>query len=237
MTAFAEPAVTEAAMAGADPDGPERFVFADANWAFYEEVCRQVAGRRAFVTFYKGRLEVVTTSLLHEVLSNLLSIAVGVLAEELDVKVVGAGRSTLRRPDLIEGAEPDASFYIANQARMAGREAIRLPDDPPPDLAIEVEVTRRLGVRRTIYQDLGVPEIWVWGVDQGLQVLLRQPDGTYAWAAASPTFGLLSLAELTAAVRAGQPMDQTTFTRAFRRQVRAAIVAAASARPAEDVSP
>jgi Uma2 family endonuclease len=207
----------------ADGDGLQRFVFSDADWGFYEEVCRRVAGRRVFVTFYKGRLEVVTTSLLHELLSILLSTVVGVLAEELDIKVVGAGRSTLRRPDLVEGTEPDSSFYIAHQARMAGRESINLPADPPPDLAIEVEVTRRLGVRRSIYQDLGVPEIWVYGVEEGLRVLLRQADGTYDWAESSPTFKLLSLAELTAAVRMGQPVDLTTFTKAFRRQVRQAI--------------
>lgn len=221
MTAVADPITPR--NPSAEADGLQRFVFSDADWGFYEEVCRRVAGRRVFVTFYKGRLEVVTTSLLHELLSVLLSTVVGVLAEELDVKVVGAGRSTLRRPDLIEGTEPDSSFYVAHQAEMAGREVIDLATDPPPDLAIEVEVTRRLGVRRSIYQDLGVPEIWVYGVDEGLRVLLRQLDGAYAWADRSPTFPLLSLAALTAAVRMGQPIDLTTFTKAFRRQVRRAI--------------
>lgn len=207
----------------ADAEGPERFVFSRVDWAFYEEVCRRVEGRRVFVTFYKGTLEVATTSLLHELLSNLLAIVVGVLAEETDVDIIGAGRSTLRRPDLDEGTEPDASYYVANQARMVGREEINLPGDPPPDLAIEVEVTRRLGDRRSIYQDMGVPEIWVYGVADGLRVLVRRPDGSYGWADASPTFPLLPLADLSATIRAGQTQSQTAFTKAFRRRVRAAL--------------
>ena len=206
-----------------ETDGPQRFVFGNVDWAFYEEICRRTDDRRVFVTFYKGRLEIVTTSFLHELLSSLLTTMVGVLAEECGTKIIPAGRSTLRRPDLNEAAEPDASFYVANHGRMVGREEIILPDDPPPDLAIEIEVTRRLGVRRSIYQDVGVPEIWVYRAGDGLRVLAREPDGTYAWAGASATFPLLSLAEMSAVVRDGQGQDQTSFVKVFRRRVREAL--------------
>lgn len=206
-----------------DPEGPQRFIFHHVDWQFYEEVCRQLEGRHAFVTFYKGTLEVVTTSMLHEVLSNLLSIMVGVLAEELDIPLLGAGRTTLKREDLNDGLEPDVSFYIRHHAHMTGKEKIDLPTDPPPDLAIEVEVTRRLGVRRSIYQEMGVPEIWVYSPSQGLRVLLRQSDGTYLPASASLAFPLLSLVEMTAGIKNGQSQDNTAFTKAFRQQVRAAL--------------
>jgi Uma2 family endonuclease len=206
-----------------DLDGPQRFVISNVDWAFYEEVCRQLEGRHAFVTFYKGRLEVAPTSMLHELLSNLLSIMVGVLAEELDVEIVGAGRATLRRPDLKEGVEPDVSFYIGNQSRLVGRDEINLSIDPPPDLAIEIEVTRRLGTRRSIYQDMGVPEIWVYNESDGLNVLWRQSDGAYAPIPLSASFPPLTPADMTTALRAGQTQGQTTFTKAFRQRVRDAI--------------
>jgi Uma2 family endonuclease len=35
--------------------------------------------------------------------------------------------------------EPDACFYILNYQRMIGHRRL-LPDDPPPDLAIETDV-------------------------------------------------------------------------------------------------
>ena len=137
-------------------------MFNDVDWAFYKQVNDRVQSRRTFVTYYKGRLEVVTTSLLHESISKLLSIMVWVLAEELDVGMMSSGRTTLRREDLDSGTEPDDSFYIINEPIMRGRKEINLPADPPPDLAIEVEVTRRLGERRSVYQDLNVPEIWIF---------------------------------------------------------------------------
>ncbi len=163
MTAVAEPIAAQAPAPmcplPAEADGPQRFVFTDVDWAFYQEVGRRLAGRRVFITYRRGKLEVVTTSFLHEMISALLSEIVRTLAEETDTPLMPAGRTTLAREDLDAGAEPDVSFYVANQPRMRGRDEINLPADPPPDLAIEVEVTRRLGERRTIYQELGVPEV------------------------------------------------------------------------------
>jgi Uma2 family endonuclease len=197
---------------------PQRFVFSDVDWPFYQEISRRLEGRGAFVTYYKGRLEVVTTSLLHELTSGLIAIMISVMAEEADIPMMAAKRSTLDREDLDEGTEPDESFYIANELRMRGRTKIDLAVDPPPDLAIEVEVTRRLGARRNIYRDLGVPEIWVYGA-AGLQVQIRQ-DGNYVDVASSPTFPLVASQEMTECIRAGLKQDQTAFTKAFRRRVR-----------------
>jgi Uma2 family endonuclease len=228
VTAVAVPTVVTPTAATRVPppevEVPQRLVFTHADWAFYQEVSRRLAGRRVFITYRRGRLEVVTTSFLHEMISALLTEIVRTLAEETNTPFKPAGRATLAREDLDEGTEPDASFYVANQPRMRGRGEIRLPDDPPPDLAIEVEVTRRLGERRTIYQELGVPEVWTYAVAAGLTVLLRQADGTYAAADRSPTFPLLSPAELTSIVQSNLPFDdQTAFTKVFRRRVREAI--------------
>jgi Uma2 family endonuclease len=39
------------------------------------------------------------------------------------------------------GAEPDACFYIENWQAILGKERIDLATDPPPDLAIEMDLT------------------------------------------------------------------------------------------------
>ncbi|MGH7214570.1 MAG: Uma2 family endonuclease, partial [Tepidisphaeraceae bacterium] len=139
----------------AQPREGQHFVFPEADWALYEQIGQRLADRRVFVTFYKGRLEIVTISFLHERIVGLLITIVRVLAEETDTPLAGAGMATLRRRELDEGVQADASFYIANEATMRGSKQIDLDTDPPPDLAIEVEVTSRLGARKTIYQDLG----------------------------------------------------------------------------------
>jgi Uma2 family endonuclease len=205
----------------AEAEGAQRFLFRDVDWAFYEDVGEKLADRRAFVTYYKGRLEVVTVSLLHERIVGLLTHLVRMLAEETDTPIGGAGMATLQRVDLDEGAEPDSSFYTAHEGQMRGKEKIDLTVDPPPDLAIEVEVTRRLGQRKSIYQDFGVPEVWVYGAG-GLTILVRE-SGRYISADRSPTFPLLSPQELSGFVSTGLVQDETAWAKAFRRRVREAM--------------
>jgi Uma2 family endonuclease len=204
--------------------GPERFIFSNVDWAFYENVGEKLADRRVFVTFYKGKLEVVTVSLLHESISALLVIVIRVMAEEMSMAIKGAGMATLKRMDLDDGVEPDSSFYIANERRMRGKTELDLTVDPPPDLAIEVEVTRRLGARKTIYRELGVPEVWVYNTS-GLTVLVKQ-DQAYVAVDRSPTFPLLTPREITDHVTAGLTQDETAFAKAFRRRVQEVIAGA-----------
>lgn len=204
----------------AETEDSQRFLFRNVNWAFYQDVGERLAERRAFVTYYKGRLEVVTVSLLHERIVGLLTQIVRILAEETDTPLSGAGMATLQRVDLDEGAEPDSSFYTTHEGRMRGKEQIDLTIDPPPDLAIEVEVTRRLGQRKNIYQDLGVPEVWVYGAG-GLMILTREREG-YVPADRSPTFPLLSPQELSGFVSNGLVQDQSAWAKMFRHRVREA---------------
>ena len=201
----------------------QRFVFGHADWAFYEEVCRRTEGRPVFVTYYKGKLEVVTTSFLHERIAFVLHTMIKTLAEESDTPLVTAGRATLRDQDLDEGVEADVSFYVANAHRMQRKRVINLAVDPPPDLAIEVEVTRRLGERRLIYRDMGVPELWRYA-DGELIVLLKQGD-EYVAADRSPTFPQLSPREMAEFVAAGIEADETPWGKGFRRRVRELLAA------------
>ena len=217
MTAVADG--VEMALATRDVDGPQRFVFGHVDWAFYQDVRQRVNGRRAFVTYYKGRLEVVTISFLHEWVTGILATLVREMAVATGQPLCGAGSTTLDRQDLDDGTQADASFYTVHAAQMIGKTQLDLTVDPPPDLAIEVEVTHRLGQRRQIYQDLGVPEVWVWNAS-GLTFLLRRPDGTYAAADRSPTFPILSAAELHAFVANRTAQDDTAIVIAFRERLR-----------------
>ena len=138
-------------------EAPQRFIFDDVDWAFYENVGDKLADRHVFATYFKGRLEIVTVSFLHERMTALLVIMIRVMAEEMSLALLSAGMTTLKRVDLDEGVEPDSSFYTKHAERMRGKKVLDLAVDPPPDLAVEIEVTRRLGSRQSIYQDMGVP--------------------------------------------------------------------------------
>ena len=49
---------------------------------------------------------------------------------------------TCKREDIEKGFEPDKCFYVQNEPRMWQKMEIDLTIDPPPDLAIEIEVTQ-----------------------------------------------------------------------------------------------
>jgi Uma2 family endonuclease len=114
--------------------------------------------------------------------------------------------------------EADESFYTANAHRMNNKQDIDLDADPPPDLAIEVEITRRLGERRLIYRDMGVPELWRYTTG-GLVILVRRGDD-YEEVGRSPTFPQLSPQELSGFVTAGLASDETAWIKSFRQRVR-----------------
>ena len=79
------------------------------------------------------------------------------LAAELDVPFEPLGMTTWRKPDAEKGLEPDQSYYIQNEAVVRKREVLDLEIDPPPDLAIEVDITSSSLDRMGIYGELRCP--------------------------------------------------------------------------------
>jgi len=70
------------------------------------------------------------------------------------------GSTTFDKEIIDAGVEPDDCFYIQNEAAVRGKDRIDLTIDPPPDLAIEIDITSR--TRFNNYKVLGVPELWRW---------------------------------------------------------------------------
>jgi Uma2 family endonuclease len=58
------------------------------------------------------------------------------------------------------GVEPDTCFYVDNREAILGKDKIDLAVDPPPDLAIEVDLTSITNVEA--YQSLKIPELWIY---------------------------------------------------------------------------
>lgn len=80
------------------------------------------------------------------------------LLEELDLEFRCLGSTTYKNQEMLTGIEPDQCFYIQNESRIRGKKRLDLSVDPPPDLALEIDLTSR--THPSIYQALGVPELW-----------------------------------------------------------------------------
>lgn len=66
---------------------------------------------------------------------------------------------TLKKIELA-GVEPDTCFYINNYQAILGKDRIDLTVDPPPDLAIEVELTST--TKAEDYLPIAIPELWIY---------------------------------------------------------------------------
>ncbi|MEG3931765.1 Uma2 family endonuclease [Microcoleus sp. T3_B1] len=63
-----------------------------------------------------------------------------------------------------QGIEPDYCFYIDNRADILGKERIDLETDPPPDLAIEIDLT--CTTKPEDYEAIAPLELWVYRQSQ-----------------------------------------------------------------------
>ena len=175
----------------------------DLDWKGYVTMLRLRGERHSPRMIYlDGSLYLVTTSFPHERLAERLGLFVMVIVEELDIPCVPAGQTTFRRRKKRGGVEGDKTFYLANEARVRGKDKIDLRMDPPPDLAIEAVHTHAATAAVEVYRRLGVPEVWICD-DKRFRILVRQANGRYAEAGASAAFPFLSAAEIVDWVDAG----------------------------------
>ena len=143
---------------------PQQFLLYEADWKQYDQFRRSLddRGQRAFITFDGHRIELMSPSLEHDRAGELIGQLVRAIAKATQTEYISGGSTTFKRRDLQRGLETDKCFWIQNQAKIHGVKRIDLRVHPAPDLVIEVEVSRRLLDRKSIYARLGVPEIWVY---------------------------------------------------------------------------
>lgn len=161
------------------------------SWLEFESILQELGEkRRTRIAYSNSTLEIMVPLLDREIPKDLISDIVKNLLKSAGRRYEPFGSTTFKR----EGAaavEPDACFYILNYQRMIGRRRL-LPDDPPPDLAIETDVTSKTTI--DAYKIIGVPEVWVY--DSGrLRIYLLQ-DGEYVESDISPNFPEIAIAQL-----------------------------------------
>lgn len=149
-----------------------------------------------------GLLEIETPNgLEHETLSRLLMAFVLAFARVRGLSIRPVGSVTQSRQDLNRGLESDECFYLKTAPRIRGKRRLDLAGgDPPPDLAVEVDVTSPGVSKLPIYAALGVPEVWVWA-DDAIAVRRLGNGGEYELVADSgelPGFPVAVAAELSA---------------------------------------
>ncbi|MEW4569746.1 Uma2 family endonuclease [Tautonia sp. JC769] len=193
------------------------------TWETYGAILEELEGRRVFLTYDNGLLEIMSPSFRHESYAVLIGQMIDLLTMELGLPIRSGRSTTFRRRDLHRGLEPDNCYWIENEPRVRGRLTFDPEVDPPPDLAIEIEVSRRALDRLSIYAALGVPEIWRCD-GQRLIMCRRQEDGSYGVLPRSPALPMLPPEQVLHFLHRFETMDETAWKRAFRDWVRAEVL-------------
>lgn len=140
---------------------PDRVILRNISWHTYQSLIIDFESEPAIrLTYDRGTLEIRMTLDPHETYKKLLGRLIEAATEELDLEIRSLGSRTCDWEDLKRGLEPDQCYYIQNEAVVRDVEQIDLAHFPPPDLAVEVDITSSSLDRFSIYTDLGVLEIW-----------------------------------------------------------------------------
>jgi Uma2 family endonuclease len=187
----------------------QRLVLHRIKWAQYVTIGDALPDWPSLrMIFIDGRLTFLTTSRRHDWYSKCFGYFVAAVASGCEIVWETAGRATLRREDLDSGVEGDDTFYFGENAeRMRGPQDIDLTTQPPPDLAIEIEVTHPADDAMLVYGRLGVPEVWRIDVKRGIvSFWLRRDDGTYASADRSAALPLLEPGDIIKQLRLAEEL-------------------------------
>ncbi len=197
-----------------------RVVLHGVDWDEYSRLLRAFAERHSVrLTYDRGVLEIMTPLYRHDKWGRFLGYLIGAMTEELGLPIARGGSTTLRRRRRKRGLEPDESFWIANEPRVRSIGHLNLRTDPPPDLAVEVDVTSSSMNRMAIYAALGVPEVWRLDAT-GLTFHVLQADSTYAPATFSRSFPTVCAPDISRFLALLGQEEENEIVRQFRTWVR-----------------
>ena len=162
------------------------------SWQDFETILTNLGEKRSTrVAYYRGTLEIMSPLAIHERPHRIIAYIVTAILEAQERDWDDFGSTTFKRPE-IAGVEPDTCFYIQNARCVQGCTNMDLAVYPPPDLAIESDVTSRTTL--DAYIALRVPEVWIYKNQQLLIHILT--GSSYVQSPISPIFSNLPITEL-----------------------------------------
>lgn len=101
----------------------------------------------------------------------------------------------MKRKGPRKGTEPDACFYVQSAPAIGPKVDIDFDRDPPPDIAVEIDVQHDSLGKFPLYAAFGVPEIWRY--DGTALTMHRLEGGRYVPAPSSIALPVLDAQTLT----------------------------------------
>ncbi|MBW4527662.1 MAG: Uma2 family endonuclease [Phormidium tanganyikae FI6-MK23] len=196
----------------------QRILLQNVSWQEFERILEELGDRRAArIAYENGTLEIMTPLPEHEANKEAIGDLIKALLEELEIEFLTLGSTTFKNQQMLKGIEPDQCFYIQNESKIRGKKRLDLSIDPPPDLALEVDLTSR--THPSIYQGLGVPELWRF--EKGKLQINVLRNGKYEVSERGEIFAALPIAQVISHYREQSDIiGRTAALKAFRQWIR-----------------
>lgn len=129
------------------------------TWSEYQTLTAQ-RGEQAIprIKYCHGEILLMSPLPKHGRSASLLAGIVRAILESRTQNYEAFTPMTIELPT-VGGIEPDYCFYIDNWQAAVGKDRINWSTDPPPDLAIEIDVTNYTNIDD--YLPYRIPEVWL----------------------------------------------------------------------------
>ncbi len=150
-------------------------IIEDVSWEKYIALLQELGETRQIprINYCHGILELMSPLPAHERPNRIIAYIVTAILDAQNREWEDFGSTTFKKPKQA-GVESDTCFYIENAAKVRHSLRLDMTIDPPPDLAIEADVTSKTTLEA--YAVIGVSEIWIYDNRQ-LKIYLLQSDG------------------------------------------------------------
>lgn len=196
---------------GLQPGVPVRF---STDWYGYSSISGLIGDRRLRTYYCNGEMEILMPSSNHDIWVAMLGRFIEMLTMVMKMQLKSGGQTTFRREDLEKGLEPDRCYYLENEPKVREKLKLDLRVDPPPDLALEIEISNSVEPRMRVYAGLGVPEVWRYD-GHILSVHQLVANGEYVLAEKSRFFPFLPIKELVRFLNLYGTMSETELIESF----------------------
>ena len=198
----------------------QRIVINGVSWKTFQGLLAD-RGERLVprMAYDQGELELMSPSEEHEQYKKLIGYMIVFWAVEQGIPLRSLGSATFTQSEQQRSLEPDECYYITNESLVRGKREIELGSDPPPDLALEVDIASKSAKKLGLYAAIGIPEVWRYS-RQGLQVYKLSADGRYSLSPESACLIGFPVRDVQNWLARADSMDETNWIRSFQSWIR-----------------
>lgn len=195
----------------------QQLLLQDISWQEFEAILEDLGEHRnSRISYSSGVLEIMVPLPEHERHKEIIGEIVRILLDQLEIDFESLGSTTFKNDLMSQAVEPDTCFYIKNYQSVIGKNRLDLNLDPPPDLAIEIDITNRTEFNN--YLLLKVPELWRY-TRKGFEINLLT-ENRYVKSKISSNFPNIPVVELMERyLKQAQIEGRSKAIRAFKKWV------------------